>query len=162
MIQAQRSKRDLFKQVSVESTAVTHAAALDKTGFNYVAIDVLTAPTAATNTSAKWASLRLGHSTTTHPTNATAVTGPFVGTTEATATTSQFVLPQHNDTSEESCIRFYVDARFLERYLIVQGLAAPNASTVTSNSYWFTAELWRGSGLPDTDTKRGVDKSTFG
>lgn len=161
MIHAQRSKHDMFKQFVTDASNATHAAAVDTLGYNYARITVYTDPTVATNTSAKWTSLQLGHSTTTDATNATAITGPFIGTTNGTATTSQFVLPQHNDTVNESSIRFYVDCRTLERYLIVEAQAT-QLSTVTSNSSWFEAELWRGEGMPDNDADRGVDKSTFG
>lgn len=157
MIQAQRSKRDMFKVPTVSSSAATHFNAVDRLGFDYAVVDAVQAPAAATNTSAKWTSLQLTHGTTTDVSNHTAVTGPFVGTTNATATTSQFVLPEHNDTDDESCVRFYVDTRHLERYLGLQG-----QQDNSSNSSWFQAELWRGDGMPDTDAERGVDKSTFG
>jgi hypothetical protein len=155
-VHAQRSKKVVFKQPATVASNATHGANIDRLGFDYAVVDYMQNPTAATNTSAKWTSLQLMHGTTTDPSNHTAVSGKAVGTTNATATTSQFVLPQHNDTDDASTVRFYVDCRPLERYLRIQG-QHPN----TANLAWGAAELWRGDGMPDSDTERGVAVSTF-
>lgn len=156
-VQAQRSKHDMFKVPTISASNATHFNAVDTLGFHYAVIDAYQGPSDATNTSAKWTSLQLMHSTSTDVSNATAITGPFIGTTEATATTSQFVLPEHNDTDNESVVRFYVDLRPLERFLGLQG-----QQDNSSNRSWFEAELWRAEDMPDSDSDRGVDKSTFG
>ena len=118
---------------------------------DYAVIDIVQGPAAATNTSAKWTSLALLHGTTTDVSNATAISGKYTGTTEATATTSQFVLPEHNDTSADSRIRLYVDCRNLERYIGVQGKADNS-----SNANYATAEFWRGDGMGNSAASRGV------
>lgn len=162
-IQAQRSVRGATFHTPATTThsAATFFSSVDTfvegKRADYAVIDVLQGPSDQTNTSAKWTSLQLMHGTTTDVSNATAVTGPFVGTTEATATTSQFVLPEHNDTAEESCIRFYVNTRNLERYLGVQG-KMDNSSNLT----WFQVEFWRGDGMGDSATTRGVAAYTEG
>lgn len=161
-IQAQRSTRGAtFKSPVASSSGATHFASVDTfvggVRADYAVVDVLQGPAAATDTSSKWTSLQLMHGTTTDVSNATAVTGPFVGTTEATATTSQFVLPEHNDTDEESCVRFYVDIRNLERFLGIQG-----QQDNTSNLSWFQVEFWRGDGMGETAAKRGVAAFTEG
>ena len=155
-VHAQRSKRDMFRTPATAATTTTYVT-VDTLGFDYAVIDAVSGPTQATNTSAKWTSIQLNHGTTTDVSNSTAVTGPFVGTTNATATTSQFVLPEHNDTSNESCTRFFVDLRHLERYVGLQ--AQPDN---VSDSWWYTAELWRGDGMGDTAAKRGVAAYTEG
>ena len=124
---------------------------------DYAVIDIVQGPAAATDTSSKWTTLALLHGTTTDVSNATAVAGKYTGTTEATATTSQFVLPEHNDTAENSVVRFYVDIRNLERYLGVQGQADNS-----SNANYAQAEFWRGDGMGDSATTRNVAAYTEG
>ncbi len=158
MIQEQRSKRVPFKSGDVlTSSAATAYTAVDTLGFDRAVVDVIQGPSAATNTSAKWTSLQLNHGTTTDVSNSTAITGPFIGTTNATATTSQFILPEHNDTDTESSVRFYVDLTPLERFLGIQGQQDSSA-----NGSYFTLELWRGDGVGETAAKRGVDAFTHG
>lgn len=158
-VQAQRSKRLQIKPVDTltSSAATQYTSALTHIGFDYAVIDVVTGPAAATNTSAKWTSLQLNHGTTTDVSNSTAVPGPFIGTTNATATTSQFVLPEHNDTANESTVRFYVDLRHLEPFLGIQGQQDNSSSGST-----FVCELWRGEGMGDTASERGVEAMTEG
>ena len=161
-IQAQRSVSGAtFK---TPATAASDATAyfsvdtfVDGHRADYAVVNAIQGPANATNTSSKWTSIQLMHGTTTDVSNATAITGPFIGTTNATATTSQFVLPEHNDTAEDSVVRFYVDIRNLERYLGIQ-----SQSDNVSNNSWFQAEFWRGDGMGDSATTRGVAAYTEG
>ncbi len=115
MIQAQQTKVVCFQALGVVSTSATSATTVDTLGFDYVRIDVLHNVASATNASAKWTALKLMHGTTTDATNHTNIVGA-VGTTEATATSSQFVLGVHNDTSVGGVTSFFVDLRTKERY----------------------------------------------
>jgi len=156
-VHAQRSKVVVFKQPATIASNATSQASADTLGYDYAVVDVMQDPSAATNTSAKFTSMVLTHGTTTDASNHTAVTGKYTGTTNTTATTSQFVLPQHNDTDDASIVRLGVDCRTLERYLRIE---AQHPNTV--NLTWSHCELSRGEGMPNTDAKRGVDVSSYG
>jgi len=156
-VQAQRTKVVVFKQPATIASNATSQASVDTLGYDYAIVDVMQDPTAATNTSAKFTSMVLTHGTTTDASNHTAVTGKYTGTTNTTATTSQFVLPQHNDDAEASIVRLGVACHTLERYLRIQ---AQHPNTV--NLTWSHCELSRGDGMADTNAKRGVDSSSYG
>jgi len=89
---------------TVATNATASAGPFDIAGFDSVQIKCIHQAATATNASVKWAALdvRVGNSTT--YANATAVNG-LVGTTNSTASTSQFVLGVHNNTSFGSVTR---------------------------------------------------------
>ncbi|MCH8878466.1 MAG: hypothetical protein IID34_01120 [Planctomycetes bacterium] len=107
----------------------------------------------ATNGSsnAKWTSLVIQHGLTTDVSNFTAVSGA-TGTTEATATSSQFVLPVHNDVAESGVIRFDINMVGKARHLRVVKRAPPSHHT-SSN----TVTLFRGNSSPDSAADAGLD-----
>lgn len=83
----------------------------------------------ATNSSAKFTSLIVGHATTTDISNATTLGTRGTGTTNTTASTSQFVLPPHNDTSNKANLLLDVDLTGTQRYLHCTWQAATNYNT---------------------------------
>lgn len=115
---------NLAKSVVVagEATVLTNATAsygpFDISGCGHVVIKAIHPPAVATNSSAKWQALAVYVGDTTNFTSATAVVG-LVGTTEATASTSQFFLGVHNDTSYASITRLSIGSN-RAKYAFVQ------------------------------------------
>lgn len=101
-------------------------------GTLYVTMDSAT----ATNSSAKWSSMVIQHGTTTDVSNFTAIAG-LTGTTEATATTNQFILQTHNDSTNAAVHIFDLDLSVLERYVRVVK-QAPASHFTTSDIMRFT------------------------
>jgi hypothetical protein len=125
-------------------------------GWDYAAVDVVINAAATTSASAKWLSLEVGESADTNISNATAISG-CTGTTNSTASATQFVLPVHNDAVYGGVVRFYLDLRTKERYIHVTK-KAPDASHLTTFNY---ATLSRGRTAPDTTTEAGVQAYVF-
>ena len=119
MIHGQVTKVVAMGDVAVVSTAATSAETVDCVGFDYAVVDVVMEAATNTESSAKWTALKLQHATTTDATNATDISGA-VGTTNATATATQFVLPVFNDPNNGGVVRFCVDLRDKERFLRVE------------------------------------------
>ena len=109
----------------------------------------------ATNSSAKFTILAIQESSD-GTNNWTDISG-FVGTTNSTATSSQFVLPAHNDTSNAQSILFGLDLRGHQRYIGVY--LQPSASYNTLNA---TVMLYRVDQSPDTNTERNVGAAVIG
>lgn len=155
MIQAQQTKVVCFQAPAVIATNATSATTVDTLGADYARVDVLVNVASATNASAKWTALKLSHGKTTHPSNHTNMVGA-VGTTEATATSSQFVLGVHNDTALGGVTSFFVDLRNKERILRVEKHAAA--------SYHSTANiitLYRLHDGPDSASDFGANAFTI-
>lgn len=149
----QQNKVVCFQALGVVATDATSATTVDTLGFDYARIDVVINVASATNASAKWTACKLMHGTTTHVSNHTNVVGA-VGTTNATATSSQFVLGVHNDTAIGGVTSFFVDCRKYERILRIEKQAAA--------SYHSTANmitLSRAHNMPDTAAELGVSAS---
>ncbi len=141
-------------QLGTIATDATSFTTVDTLGRGQFAIvDVVQIAAAATNSSAQWTSLILTHGTTTDVSTHTAITN-LTGTTETTATSTQFVLPVNNDTAVNQISRFYVDLRNKERYLGVRKQADSGHQT-TANS----ASFYRRPVSPATDTERNVGVS---
>ena len=155
-VDVQNHKAVCFGGPAIASSAATSSSYVDTRGWDYAAIDVVINPAATTSASAKWLSLELGESADTNISNATAISG-CTGTTNATATATQFVLPVHNDAVYGGIIRFYVDCRTKERYLHVTK-KCPDASHLTTFNY---ATLTRGDVAPNTTTEAGVQAYVF-
>ena len=137
MIQAQQTKVVNFAQHAVVSTAATSATTVNTLGEgDYARVDVFHNVASATNASAKWTALKLSHGTTTHPTNHTNIVGA-VGTTNATATSSQFVLGVHNDTSVGGVTSFFVNLTNKERILRVEKQAAASYHSTHNTITYF-------------------------
>lgn len=119
MIYGQATKVVAMGDVVAVSTSATSAETVDTIGFDYAVVDVIMEAATGSTSSAKWTALKLQDATTTDATNATDISGA-VGTTNATATATQFVLPVNNDTSNGFVVRFCVDLRDKERFLRVE------------------------------------------
>jgi hypothetical protein len=113
-------------------------------------------PAAATNSSAKWTSLQLEEGTTTDATNHTAING-FIGTTNATASATQFVLPGDNTTTYDEIILFHVNLADKERFLMLNRQAATGYNTIATQ-----VTLSRGKESPNTTTEMGVNAVVIG
>lgn len=105
-------------QATVATNATASVGPFDMQGFDHVTIDAIHPPAAATDSSAKWAVLDVLAGDTTTFSEATVVPG-LSGTTNATASTSQFVLGVHNDTSFASITRMSI-AGLRHRYVFVR------------------------------------------
>jgi hypothetical protein len=132
-------------------TAATNATAtvavVDTKGWDYAKVKVQMAAATATNSSAKFITLELQEGDTTS--SFSAITGA-TGTTNSTASSSQFVLPVNNNTSVGQAISFYVDLKARKRYLNLS--ITPPASHTTLAA---TCDLSKGETLPDSATERG-------
>ncbi|MCH8851204.1 MAG: hypothetical protein IID41_00965 [Planctomycetes bacterium] len=148
----QNSKVVVFQQATV-ATGATSATTIDTRGERYCSIYVTHQAATAVNSSAKWTALKLSHGTTTHVSNHTDVTGA-VGTTEATATSSQFVLPVHNDTTDSSVVLFNVDLGKLERILRIEKQATASHSNTSNVIVFHNKPI-----SPSSDSDRGANKS---
>lgn len=108
MILGQMSKGvAVLAQATVDVT-VTGSTYADMTGCGAVTIEAIHPPAAATNSSAKWQVLDVLVGDTTDFSSATIVSG-LSGTTNSTASTSQFVLGVHNSTSYGSITRLSIN-----------------------------------------------------
>lgn len=107
----------VLAQATVATNATASAGPFDLQGFGAAVVKAVHPPAAATNSSAKWAALDVRVGDTTTYSAATVVPG-LSGTTNSTASTSQFVLGVHNDTSYASVTRMSVDA-LRHRYVFV-------------------------------------------
>jgi hypothetical protein len=146
----QKNKVICFQALGVVATNATSATTVDTSGWEYARIDVLHNVASATNASAKWTALKLQHGTTTDATNHTNIVGA-VGTTNSTATSSQFVLGVHNDTAVGGVTSFFVNCAKYEKILRIEKQAAA--------SYHSTANiitLSRGASMPDTAAELGA------
>lgn len=144
-------------QLGTVATNATSATVIDTQGKGaWAVVDAIHNVASNTSASAKWTSLLLQHGTTTDPTNHTAISN-MTGTTESTATTAQFVLGEHNDTTNASITRFYVNLTDKERYLrVLRQSSASYHSTAT------TVTFYRKSVSPDTNALRGLASSVVG
>lgn len=129
----------LSKTIAISATSATNATAsagpFDMSGCNQVNIKVCHAAASATNASAKWATLQILNSDSTAFTSATAVSG-LVGTTNATASTSQFVLGAHNNTSNMSVTKLNVlDNKHPYYFVVFSAATGYNTATIVVDGY---------------------------
>lgn len=141
-------------QTGTIATNATSASLIDCAGEQMGTVYVFMAAATAVNSSAKWTSIVFQHGTTTDVSNFTAIDG-LTGTTEATATTNQFVLDEHNDNTNAHSIQADLDLSSLERYLrVVKQAPASHAST--SNMIVFK----RSPNSPSNAAGRGVSSGS--
>lgn len=145
----QNCKFVAFQGPTTVSTAATSSAWVDTLGYRYCVILSVGEPASATNSSAKYTSLRLLHGAVTQISSGTAV-ATLTGTTEATATTAQFVIGTHNDTANGSVTPLFVDLQGLERYLTIE----KRSSSVGWDGNCDVAILTNGIEAPDTAVLR--------
>ena len=144
-------------QLGTVATNADSATVIDTQGKGaYCFVDAIHNVASNTSASAKWTSLVLQHGTTTDASNHTAIAN-MTGTTEATATTAQFVLGTHNDTTNASITRFYVNLTDKERYLRVVRQSSPSYHSTAT-----TVTFFRKPVSPDTDALRGLASSVVG
>lgn len=146
----QQTKVINFAQHAVVATNSVSATYVDVSGFDYARLDVVHNKASSTNASAKWTTLRLTHGKTTDATNHSSVVGA-VGTTEATATSSQFVLGVHNNTSVGGVTSFFIDCTKYEKILSIEKTASASYHS-TSNSI----TLSRAASMPDSASEMGA------
>lgn len=143
-------------QLGTIATNATSFTTVDTLGRGrFCTVDVIMSPATATNSSAKWTNLVISHGTTTDVTNHTALS-TLTGTTNATASDSQFVIAAANLTAVRQVTRFYLDLGGMERYIGVKKQA--NASHHTTAN---TATFFRRKVAPVTDSERNVGKSVI-
>lgn len=144
-------------QICITRSPIVLSAATNATGSTYFdtwvngepcdyADVVFSLPAAqATNSSATYTSLVIGHAATTDISNATTFGTRGAGTTNSTATTAQFVLERTNDTAARSGQRVGIHLANAERYVHITFQAATNYNTSV-----FYCVLSR-AGLPQTN-----------
>lgn len=159
MILGQMSKVfAVVAQATVATNATASVGPFDISSFGAVIVEAIHNPAAATNSSAKWAALSVLVGDTTTYSEATAVNG-LVGTTNTTASTSQFVLGVHNDTSLSGVTRMSLNGNrnkylFINRQVpgatnynvpafVVQGFHGPQAPSSASEA---GLSAWASSG----------------
>ncbi len=150
---AQNMETVVFELAAI-STSATSAVTVDTSGKGpFAIVDVCFSKATATNSSAKWTNIKLQHGTTTHPTNHTNIDGA-VGTTNSTATTAQFVQGVHNNATNMSITRFFVDLTNKEKILRVEHQANASHQTAVAIIHYF-----RKPQSSNTDAKRSVTAS---
>ena len=159
MKHAMNTKTVAMALPAVISTAATSAHTVDTLGYNFAHLVLTTQPAAATDSSTKWVTYTLSHGTTTDASNHTTISG-LQGTTNATATSSQFVLPTHNDTELGMVVNAFVNMEKKERILRFVG-KPQSAGTATTSLWSATAILGMANHeSPDTAEKQGQAASS--
>lgn len=149
MILGQLSKTIATAPASAATNATASAGPFDVQGFDSINIKCIHPAATATNASAKWSAIEvLGGDTTTFA-SATAVSG-LVGTTNSTASTSQFVLGVWNDTSFASVTKLNVSGN-KHRYYFVKWQAPTSYNTVS-----FVVDAFNGAQTPNTAAEAGA------
>lgn len=144
--------------LSGPATAATNSdttVRLDTLGGGHARFLIITPPATANNSSAKLAVLAITEGDTTVVTNAVAVAN-LTGTTNATATSSQFVLPVNNNTSNGNVVQIDIPLVGRRRYLFAAVRPAASHSTLT-----IIGELSRLAEAPDSDAERGTNLNRF-
>ncbi len=148
---AQHGRIVCFGGPQTVSSNATSATLVDTLGQGAVAsLHVFMNPSSNTSSGAKWTSLVIQHGTTTDVSNFTAIAG-LTGTTEATATTNQFILQSHGDSTNAACHIFDLDIGSLERYIRVVKRAPEITHDGTADVIYFP----RPDIGPSTGTERG-------
>jgi hypothetical protein len=149
----------LINPATAATNATAASLALDTAayggGANYAKITIAHSAATATNSSAKWAVLKLQAGNTTS--SYSDVAG-FIGTTNATADVGEFVLPVHNDTAKAATIEFCVDLRAVnKRYLRL--VYTPPAG---HNTVYGCAQLDRLNQTPSSAAEANVNARVIG
>lgn len=154
MIQA-NAMRVVTARVASGATNATATAMIDTWGsdgrpYHHAILMIKSAVASATDSSAKWTGLRVLEGATTAVSSAAAING-LTGTTNSTATSAQFVLPAHNDTSTPMSIHLEIPLLNRDRYFFVE--TTSSADTVDN---CVDCILSRGGVTPDSATERGA------
>ena len=124
---------------------------VDTLGYKRARVTILLPAATATDSTNKLSALALnaGNSTTYASTND--ITG-YVGTTNTTATSGTFVIPNYTNTSNGG--RYVLDVAIPPngRYLFLRYQAAASHSTIAA-----ICQLYNGDQAPDTNAEAGVD-----
>lgn len=138
------------QQATIASNATASYGPFDISGYGHVVFRASHPPALATNSSAKWGALAVYVGDTTDFTSATAVSG-LVGVTTSTASTSQFVLGVHNNTTYASITRLALsNNKHKYAFLQVQPAAATNYTPIT-----LTADCYHAAQAPNSATEAG-------
>jgi hypothetical protein len=149
MILGQLSKTIALPAVSSATNGTASVGPFDVQGFDSINLKVLAAVASATNASAKWSALDVLCGDSTAFTAATVVPG-LSGTTNSTASTSQFVLGVWNDTSVSSCTKLNVSGN-KHRYYFVRFTGATGYNTAT-----VVVDAFNGAQTPNTAAEAGA------
>ena len=134
MIHAQNTKFVLLDDAAtgIASNATSSSTyVVDTRGYDFASVYIQKLAATDTNVSAKWITLQVLEGSTTDLTNCTAVNGT-IGTTNATATATQFVLPGDNTTADDEVITLHIDWKTKNRYLALQRTGAACHNTTTA------------------------------
>ncbi len=142
--------------MATAATNATASARVDTLGFDYASFRAWLPKATATNSSAKWAVLRITEADVTTVSSATAIVKLTGTTNTVTDATNGYVIAAHNNTSDPQCTKLGLDLRGRKRYLFVTYQAADSHSTCS-----ISCSLSRAKDQPDTDTARGVGVSSF-
>jgi len=129
MLHAQNQKVVCFEVPATVATNATSAATIDTLGFDFAHVIYVNVAATATNSTTKFSTFTVSHGTTTDASNHTTISG-LQGTTNSTASSTQFVLPNCIDTSLGCVTSCFVDLRAKERYLRIVKQAPAAHSTV--------------------------------
>lgn len=165
MFNEQSCKQQILLNATV-STSATNSSMVDRLGFDYAMINIAMPPATATNSSAKWAVLKLQESDTTNVSDATNISG-LIGTTNSTAavgTASEFVIPANNSTATGGgtsagggqSIQLHDSRPVHKRYLFLISQAAASHQTAFAIASLFRPKTW-----PISDANRGIAVSAI-
>lgn len=152
MINLQSVKTVVLKNQGTAATNATASAQFSRVGYDFAQIEVISSPANATATSVKMQALSLNEGDA--ATGAWTAFGAFTGTTNSTATTSQFVIPASTNTSTDVVHRFNVDLK--ARKSNIQVVYEPHGST-TADDVTILAHLSKYEDAPVTSTQCGVN-----
>jgi hypothetical protein len=134
----------VFESPAAVATDATSAATVDTTGFDFAHILYVNVKATQTDSVTKFSTFTVSHGTTTHASHHTTISG-LQGTTNATASSTQFVLPNPNSATLGSLTQCWVNLRGKEKILRIVKQAAASHSTVAG-----IALLSRTADTPDT------------
>lgn len=155
---SQTLRTELIRAPGTVSTSATTTASVDTAvlgGASTLQLLIASPPATATNASARWSVLRLESS---NDLSTWSTVPGCDGTTNATATSTQFVLPTWNNTAVGQTVRFEVPyCGVYGRYfrLVFQ---PPNTNYHTVAAI---ALIGRTAFSPDTDAERGASVTVF-
>ena len=151
MIPVQSLRTSALSGPATAATNAVTAVVLDTLGAGHAQFFVVTPKATASNSSAKLAVLAVTEADTTSTSDATAFAN-LTGTTNATASSSQFVLPVNNNTSNGQIVQIDVPLPGRKRYLHLSAQPAASHATLT-----IIGSLSRLAEAPDSDSERGTN-----
>jgi len=151
----QATKVVALNSPGTQATNATSWHYVDTLGFSRLRLDAIAPAATATNSSAKWVSMVVGHGATTAVAAHTAISGG-TGTTSATASSTQFILPAYNNTVTPYVVSFDVPLYDKERYISCQVTAPADHSNIA-----IVATLYEAATGPNTAAENGAAVMTI-